>query len=192
MVWLVKGEGVAINFLAALRKNFLGRKNAVRSATGEFRSATSKVLIASVKSCAAAVRSAGGGSFGRRRSTGAKKLKASPSPYQSQPSRQSERTTPISEMINAATQIIKDCLIDGHLLEWTSCDAESQQVEQYDSMELLDMMEQFAFDNPECYDEDWYPIIEVKAIKATVDWLYLAEYASDERVNQRIESIFED
>ena len=91
-------------------------------------------------------------------------------------------------MINTATQIIKDCLIDGNLLEW-SCDGE---LEQYDSMEILDMAEQYAFDNSECYDEDWYPIMEVKAVKATVDWLYLAEYANDERVNQHIESLFDE
>lgn len=94
-------------------------------------------------------------------------------------------------MINTATKIIKEQVIDNILECWIEDEDGNLELEQTDSMELLDTCEQWAVDNDDQYDEQWYSIMEVKSAKMSVDWVYLAEYYNDEKMNHYIENLFD-
>jgi len=89
-------------------------------------------------------------------------------------------------MINTATKIIKDCLIENFLESWVD-----DELVQYDSQQILEMCEQWLEDNCEEYDQEWYPIMAIYRNTMSIDWLYLAEYHNDQKVDMEINYIFD-
>ena len=51
----------------------------------------------------------------------------------------------------------------------------------------LSMMENL----PECYDEDWFPIVAVKNICERVDWKEIDRIIHEERFNSLVEELFQ-
>jgi hypothetical protein len=92
-------------------------------------------------------------------------------------------------MINTATKIIKNSLVEGIL---AMIGDNLNYRHSFTAQDVMDWCDDCLENNCDEYDEDWFPIMGVPSAKMSVDWEHLADYINDTEVDYQIEIIFED